>query len=127
MELMEQGKLGIIDAIVDNSERREFIDFTNVYFDLDIVMITRDDMNFIRGLDDIAGKSLGTVKGDITVFSLQNDYPLLNPVLFDSASEGLKAVSNGLLDIFIIDIPVFEYYSVKSLLAKAGYINTEIS
>ncbi len=118
LALMREGRLDIIDAIPENSERREFMDFSDVYFSMDIVMITRDDTGFIRGLEDIGNNTLGTVKYYITVSYLENDYPNIDPVLYFNAEDGLKAVSKGLLDIFLVDIPTFEYYAQKSSLAN---------
>ena len=118
LALIREGRLDIIDGVTENSERREFMDFSDVFFSMDIVMITRDDTGFIRGLEDIGNNTLGTVKYYITVSYLENDYPTIDPVLYFNAEDGLKAVSKGLLDIFLVDIPTFEYYAQKSSLAN---------
>ena len=118
MVLMENGELDIIDGIVASDEREEILDFSDVYFKMDIVMITRDDTGLIRSLDDIGSRTTGTVRDYITETYLKRDYPQIRPFLYDTTSEGLKAVSNGSIDIFITDIPTFEYYSQESSLSN---------
>ena len=118
MLLMEDEKLDIIDGIVASDEREEIMDFSDVYFKMDIVMITSDDTGLIKSLDDIGSRTIGTVRDYITETYLKRDYPQISPFLYDTTSEGLKAVSNGSIDILITDIPTFDYYSQESSLSN---------
>ncbi|MBI9098515.1 MAG: response regulator, partial [Spirochaetaceae bacterium] len=82
------------------------------------VMICKEDTGLINSFEDIGNQSVGVLKDYITEFYVNRDYPEINLVLYDNTANGLKAVSKGSLDIFITDIPSFEYYSQKSSLSN---------
>ncbi len=118
IELMRLDKIDIIDGIEENSERREFMNFSDVYLNMDIVIITRDDNAFIKKLENIRDKTIGIVKDYNIEYQLSAEHIHLKPVLYNHPKDGLKDVSNGILDVFLIDIPTFEYYSQKSSLSN---------
>ncbi len=118
LQAIKEKQIDVIDGISENPERGEIMDFTDVYMNADVVLITRDDIKYIKGLEHVGTKRVGTVKDYITESYVLKDYPEIDLQLFANAAEGLKALSNGSVDIFVIDIPTFEYYAKKSSLAN---------
>lgn len=122
LDMIADDAVHVLDAISENSERRKLVDFTDVYMNADVAFITRDDVNYIKNIDDIGDKVVGTVKGYITESYIREKSPELKLVLYTDTVAGLKKLANGTIDVFVIDIPSFDYYARKS-----GLSNLKIS
>lgn len=112
----------MLDAISEDSERRKLVDFTDVYMTADVAFITRDDVNYIKNIEGVGDKVVGTVKDYVTESYIRKKSPEMKVVLYENAVTGLKKLANGKIDVFVIDIPSFEYYARKS-----GLSNLKIS
>ena len=115
---MKEGQIDVISAAARTPEHSELMDFTEVYITADVVLITRNDIEFLKGLDQAGARKVGVLKDTVTESSIKRDYPKINLRLFDTASMGLKALSRKEIDIFIIDIPTFEYYAREASLTN---------
>jgi two-component system, NarL family, sensor histidine kinase EvgS len=118
LQAIRDKNIVMIDAISENPEHGRMMDFTEVYMNADVVLITRDDIRYLKGLEHVDSKRVGTVKDYITESFIRRDFPEIKLQLFENAAEGLKALSNRDVDVFVIDIPTFEYYAKKSSLAN---------
>ncbi|THB77285.1 MAG: response regulator [Desulfobulbaceae bacterium] len=122
LALFENREIDLIDGITKNDLRSKTIDFTDVFVTADIAFITRNDINFIKSFEELGAKQIATVKDYVTQDYLEKNHPELHTSLVPNAREGLKALSNGEIDVFVIDIPTFEYYA-----KEAGLSNLKIS
>jgi len=56
------GKIDMVAAgMINTEERRKKVDFSDVYFEIEDVVVVRSDDDSIKSLDDLAGKT-GTVQ-----------------------------------------------------------------
>lgn len=122
LELFRDNTINLIDGITRSRERKKLMNFSDVYISADIAFITRDDINFIKNFHDVSHKRVATVKNYITQTYIEENHPSLQLRLHENAKEGLVALSNGETDVFIIDIPTFEYYA-----REGGLSNLRIS
>ncbi len=118
LQMIQQGRVDIINAITRVSGQANNLNVTDGYIQTEAVLVTRNDIQFLKRLEDIDDERLGTIQNFVTAEYLQRDYPSLPLQLYDNAAVGLQALSHGDIDIFIIDIPTFEYYCQKLSLAN---------
>lgn len=109
--LFKEKKIDIIDGLTKDSVRSQLMDFSEIFIQGDIAFITREDINFIKDFSEVVSKRIATVKGYVTQSYLQENHPDLDMTLFKTIEEGLKALSNGEVDVFIIDVPTFDYHA----------------
>lgn len=116
--LVQQGRIDFLNAISTDPKRADLLDFSDAYLQADAVLVTRDNINFIDGLERLEGQRVGTVRDFVVAEHLLEDYPALALQFYPNVAEGLQALSQARLDVFVIDIPTFEYYSKQLSLAN---------
>ncbi|WP_028581820.1 transporter substrate-binding domain-containing protein [Desulfogranum japonicum] len=115
---MQTGAIDIINAVAQSSERSRYMNFTDPYMNMDLVLITRDDVKFLKGLDQVTGWRVGAVRDHISAAYILADYPDMHLQLYDTTQKGLQALSRNNVDVFVTDIPTFEYYAKQSSLTN---------
>lgn len=117
-----QKKLDILPCISRTAKRDEFLNFTKPYLTVDEVLVTRNDASYIRGINDLAGGVLATIKGYATQENIARDHPNQELLLVKSIDEGLKAVMDGRALAFVDNLASISY-SMK----KLGYNELRIA
>ena len=113
INLMENKKIDLIDAISYSPVRSGYLNFSNKYVGAEIVIIAnnRND-NYVNSFNTISHRKIATVKGYSVIEDIKRDFPQVKDIIeFDNPLDGLKELSNSQIDYFILDIPTFEYYS----------------
>ena len=113
INLMEDKKIDLVDAISYSPVRSEYLNFSNKYVGAEIVIIAnnRND-NYVNSFNTISHRKIATVKGYSVIEEIKRDFPQIKKIIeFDNPLDGLKELSNSQIDYFILDIPSFEYYS----------------
>ena len=134
INLIKEGKVKLLDAIVSTKDRATFLNFSSKYFTSHVVIIgNKNETNYITSVKEIPNlsrKKIGVVDGYSVAENLKRDNPHLNNfVSFKIIPDGLKALSTKNIDYFILDIPTFEYYSREyglsnlKILGPSGYEN----
>lgn len=118
LQLAQRGQIDLLNALSIDPKRDDLVDFTDAYLQADAVLVTRDNINFVDGLERLEGQRVGTVENFVVAEHLAEDYPTLNLQLYPNAADGLQALSQDRLDVFVIDIPTFEFYSRQLSLAN---------
>ncbi|MCG7995219.1 MAG: transporter substrate-binding domain-containing protein [Candidatus Thiodiazotropha taylori] len=118
LELMRDKQVMAIDALSFSEERARIMDFTDPYLKMDLVIVTRNDISFVDDLEYFNDRSIATVKGYISQTYIERDYPHLELKLFKTAEEGLRALSSGVTDAFVIDVATFEYFAERLVLSN---------
>lgn len=122
LQIAREGEVDLINALPIDRKHAEWVDFTDPYLHADAVLVTRDNINFVDGLGRLEDKLVGAVRDFAVAESLVKDYPNLDLRLYPTAADGLQALSQGRLDLFVVDIPTFEYYS-----KQLSLVNLKIS
>jgi PAS domain S-box-containing protein len=124
-EVIEKAKnreIDIIPCIAKSAERENFLLFTRPYLSYQSVIATREDAQFVSGLADLAGKSVGVVKGYITKEMIGRDYPDIDLKSFNNVEEGLKAVIDGKTAAFVDNLA-----SITFTIRKMGFESLKIA
>ena len=92
--------------------RSKFLLFTNSYLKFHRVIITRDDMPFISGLNDIKNMVVAAQSN-----TSHHEFLITNsdiaPVLYDDLQQSLLAVSSGSADAYIGNVAAATYWIRK--------------
>ena len=116
MEKFKQGEIDILPAIMETSERREFMRFTSHYFTNPTYLIVRDDIDRIGSIEDVKGGKLAIVKGYYYENDVRLNFPDIEVVPVQGFLDGMEAVLDGNVDAFIGSRPVALYTIRKHLL-----------
>src|SRR3712207_6430111 len=86
-----------------NAERDQEIDFSEPYYVAKGRILVKSDDDSIKGVDDLAGKSVCTALGSTYEETLKKQAPKADLKLVDSYSECLELIQNGAVDAVSTD------------------------
>ena len=109
LEYGKNRKCDIFSLIMPTPSRLEYLDFTNHYFDIPLVVSTQVHELFIDDISLLNGKNIGIVKDYAYAEIVKSKYPKINLVYVDNVKNGLKKLSNG------------EYFGFIGTLYTVGY------
>lgn len=92
----------VISTMTITEQRKQEIDFSDVYYLAGQSLLVPKDST-IKGINDLAGKKVGTAKGSTSEKNIREKAPQADVVLFDTYSEALTAMQNKRLDAITTD------------------------
>ncbi len=100
---LQSGKIDIIIATVTiTDERRQVVEFSEPYFMSGSLLLV-PKASTVKGLDDLAGKSVAVIQGAIQDKDVEQLQPKANRVKFGKVSEAVLAVKGGRADAYVHD------------------------
>jgi ABC-type amino acid transport substrate-binding protein len=93
----------ILSTMTITAERDEEIDFSEPYFVAKGRILVKKSDDSIKGVDDLAGKSVCTALGSTYEETLEKQAPKAKLRLVDSYSECLELIQNGAVDAVSTD------------------------
>lgn len=100
---LQSGKIDIIIATVTvTEERRQVVEFSDPYF-LSGSLLLVPKASPIKGLEDLAGKTVAVIQGAIQDKDIEQLAPKANRVKFGKVSEAVLAVKGGRAEAFAQD------------------------
>jgi len=115
-------QLDVFSCVAETEERLEYVNFTRPYLSFPMVMVTTDNIHHIDGISGLENLTIGVVKSYATHEYLKANHPELTLNLVNSTEEGLKAVSQERMDVFIDNIA-----SATTIIQTTGLTNLKIS
>lgn len=112
IDAAKKQKIDVLPAVARSNERETYLRFTAPYLNFFRVIITRNDMNFITGLDSLYGQNIA-VQVDTSHHAYLTENTDINPLLYSSLEDALKAVSSGQADAFIGNVSASVYWIQK--------------
>ena len=100
VEKVRQGEIDMLPCVGKTSERQKFLLFSKPYMYYQRVIITRTGTPFISSLDDIKGMRVAVQK-ETSHEGYLSDNTEVQPTLYSTLQETLKAVSDGRADAMI--------------------------
>lgn len=115
LALGRKREIDLFPCLAATPEREEFLLFSQPYIDYPTVIITREDESFVGKLEDLSGRKVSAVAGQVLHSLLIKDYAELNLqiVTTENAEKDLQAVSFGLVDACFMDLGVASYLIQK--------------
>ena len=102
LQQLKDQKCDILSAVFSTPLREEYLNFTDPYIEVPIVLVTKKDHFFINDFAAIKDQKIGIVKGYAYRHFLATNFPDIEIVGVDSADDGLQKVAageiNGYLD-----------------------------
>ncbi|MBF0473392.1 MAG: transporter substrate-binding domain-containing protein, partial [Nitrospirae bacterium] len=109
MKKLGEGEIDIIPKISPEPERAKDILFTKPYATFASVIVTRQDVRFISGIDNLEGLKVGVLKGLIVERRMKRDYPGLLLVSLPDVRTALVELSSGKIDAYIDNMGIVSY------------------
>ncbi|WP_250655655.1 ATP-binding protein [Alkalimarinus coralli] len=122
LESLIDREIAGITAIAKTPQREDYMLFSEPYFSFPIVLVIREGLGFVTDLRELDDERVGVVKGYASYDYLIINHPDLNIQVVNNVSEGLQALSDGDLDVFVSNIP-----SVSHLIKKLGLFNVRLT
>jgi signal transduction histidine kinase len=115
-------KLDVFSCVAKNPQRQQYVNFTQPYLSFAMVFITSHAINYLDGIDNLQGLRVGVVKGYATHEYLSLNHPTIELHTFANSQQGLQAVSQGRVDVFVDNIA-----TASTIIQRAGLTNLKIS
>ncbi len=106
LDTLKNNESDFIIGIAKSPERRKHFYFTKPFFNFNSVIVMKEDSFFIESMNGLNGKKLGIIRGYIEAELVKKDYPEIDIVLVNSASEGMNLISKGDIDAFIASLDI---------------------
>jgi ABC-type amino acid transport substrate-binding protein/signal transduction histidine kinase len=107
-----QKELDVLPCVAVTQERIEDLNFSAPYLEFHRVIINRVDAPFFASLKDIAGQKVA-VQANTSHSGYLRDRTTIQPALYDTLQEALRAVSSGEADAFVGNIASATYWIRK--------------
>jgi len=110
LDYLKDGKCEILSFLNKTPKRDKFLNFTSILYEEPAVIVARNKVTYLDGLDSLEGKIVGVVKGYIIDEYLQENYPKINIKYMKNYEDGFNMIEDGKI-----------YASINSLLG-IGYL-----
>lgn len=95
LQFGKERKCDIFSLIMPTEKRKTYLDFTNSYMNIPLVIATKIDEFFINDISSVLNKKLGIVEGYAFAEILKQKYPNIKLYYVKSVDEGMKKVEQG--------------------------------
>tara|TARA_B110000285_G_scaffold72692_1_gene83697 strand:+ start:38 stop:1549 length:1512 start_codon:yes stop_codon:yes gene_type:complete len=106
---LKNGSINMVPSCAITPERKEYLEFTDLYIDDPIVIVTRTDYQHVGGLEDLNGHTVALPKSYYTTELIGSDYPEINISELKGVEDCLEALSFGSADAFVGNLGVISY------------------
>jgi len=111
LQRAKKGECDLFPIIEATESRKQYLKFTNPYFQDSLVVVTNKTKNFILDINTVLDEEFSIVKGYSYIETLRNKYPDIKLNIVSSREEGFNGVENG------------KYYGhIDIMMASAYYI-----
>ncbi len=121
-EFVKLRKCDIIPAAIKNDKRLQYANFTKSYIHYKLMIITRDDIDFISSLESYKNKKIARTKGSGLIPLLKDKFIGINIVETNSYKQMFEKVASGEVFATIATLPVSLYF-----IKQYGYTNLKVS
>ena len=121
-------EIDVLPGVGITPARKEYLNFTQSYLKIPIVLVTRVDMPFVSGIEGLAGKRFAIIANAPMANKLKTEHPELNYLETKNLSEALQAVADGEADATLGNNASLTYYirrgNIKGLKVVASLPET---
>ena len=113
IEQTQKGNIDVIPCIAKTPSRTNYLLFTQPYFRVPLVILTRENAPFVKDVGDFPDFKVALVKGYASNELISRDYPKKQFLLVSTLDEALLTVSQGKADAFVGDLESIRYATKK--------------
>lgn len=117
MEKIKNKELDILACAAKTPQREEFLEFTNPYLSLDIVVAGKKGI-VLNSFEDVKNYRIVVQKSDYVYEILSKRFPNVEFVFVESNEDALKYISYGKADLYIDKLATISYFIEKDLLTN---------
>jgi polar amino acid transport system substrate-binding protein len=118
IEFAKQRKCDIYSLVMATPERKMYMNFTQPYLKIPLVLVTRNDEIFYSDVTAIQDKAIAIVEGYAYGEILRVKYPKMNLINVKNLKEGLDAVAKGRVFGFIGTLATVGYNIQKEYVGQ---------
>ncbi|NOR57810.1 MAG: diguanylate cyclase [Sulfurimonas sp.] len=118
LKLGKERKCDIFSLVMPTKERRKYLDFTQPYLSIPLVIVTKIDEFFISDITKVINKKIGIVKGYAYGEILRERYPNMDLVEVQNIKDGLHQVEESKLFGFIGTLATTGYHIQKEYIGQ---------
>ena len=122
MEKMRNKKVDIFTAVVKTPQRERFMNFTKPYLSFPTVIVTKDDIGYIKSLKELNNKIVAVERNFYTDDLLSLNYPDIKLLRSNTTKDALQKVFEGEAYAYVGALPNIGYF-IKAL----KYTNLKIN
>ncbi|MGE4341909.1 MAG: transporter substrate-binding domain-containing protein, partial [Bacilli bacterium] len=111
------GDIDVMAALSKTTSREQYVSFSDMYYEVKRVIVTRNDNTTIKGVEDLFGRIVAVQK-DSSHHSFLLGYPEINLSTYLSVSDALTAVADGREMAFVGNLATSDY-----LIKSSGLTN----
>lgn len=124
-EVLEKAKkteIDLLPCVVKTPQRETYLKFTRPYLDFPMVIMTREDATFIRGLEDLEQQVIGVVNGSATADLIKAGFPGLQLKSFNTLAEAMESLSVGRIAALVDNLA-----SISEVIHRKGITNIKVA
>lgn len=110
LDLAKGRSVDILSCARSTPDREVYLDFTDSYLDIPVVMLSRPDLSFVDNERGLRKYRLGLLNGYAAEELFRDTYPKLDYQSFPNLDEGVNALLSGKIDILIENQQAINYY-----------------
>jgi len=118
LKYAKERKCDILSLAVKTPEREKYMNFTEPYLNMPLVMATKPNVVFFNDFGVLKGKKIGIVKGYAFNEVIRKKYPNFDVVDVKNIKEGLDKVVSGELFGYIGTLPSIGYIFQKRYIGE---------
>ncbi len=116
-----KASVDLLPTAAHSEEREKLFSFTNNYLSFPRVIFARTDSSF-TSLESLSGKKVAVEKNFITQRLLEQDYPGIELIPYQTTLEAMEAVSFNNADAYVGNMAVGSY-----MIEKHGFTNLKVA
>ncbi|WP_420265329.1 transporter substrate-binding domain-containing protein [Candidatus Magnetominusculus dajiuhuensis] len=109
MKKLKDGEIDVIPKISPDPQRTKDMLFTRPYSTFAAVIVTRQDVRYISGVDNLEGLNVAVLKGLIVETRVRRDYPNMPLISLPDIRTALLELSAGKIDVLIDNLAIVSY------------------
>lgn len=122
LDYLKAGQCLVLPMLNETPERLTYIDFSEPYFSSPNFLVSTLDQPFLQSLESIDKNTLGVTQGYRVTEFIAKNHPNINTRVYMTEVDGLKAVANGEVDLFIGSV-----HSINSHIQTLGLSNLKLA
>ncbi|HHT00514.1 MAG TPA: diguanylate cyclase, partial [Thiomicrospira sp.] len=95
LELAQLGELDVLSCAVSTPTTRQYMNFTKPYLSFPMVLVAKEQMEFIEHFDLLNGQTVAVVADSFAFENLKRHHPEINLLTVQTVTQGLKTVLRG--------------------------------